>query len=461
MTMQSNEKNVREVTLAEILNARERRAALQKKILSEHDGALISFTMNIAGPIKSTPLIERAFQYGLSKLISSLPRNKIIFECSRSEPQGCESMMSVNLNAETIKNICVDIEQSSRLGRLFDMDVIAKNGEKLERKRERACIVCGKVGRECSAGRLHPVEEIVAVTDKIMTEHFAHIDAERIGELAAECLIREVKTTPKPGLVDLRNNGSHTDMDVNSFIKSAVSLKPYFTECIRIGIENKNHTHAETFKHLREAGIRAEKTMYEVTNGINTHKGLIYSLGVLLCALGRHWKAEQPISDRCVVLSEASALVRESAIADLASANGTTAGEKLFLEYGLQGIRGEVASGFSSVKNYSLPIYEKALIAGISQNDAGVHSLISLISAIDDTNLYHRGGAEGARFAKEYAKRLLEDGFDSKAVEQMDDEFIKRNLSPGGSADLLAITYFLHSLEEMQSQNEAELNLKF
>ena len=80
MTMQINEKNVREVTLTEILKARERRAALQKQILSEYDGALISFTMNIAGPIKNTPLIERAFRYGLSKLISSLPSNKIIFE---------------------------------------------------------------------------------------------------------------------------------------------------------------------------------------------------------------------------------------------------------------------------------------------------------------------------------------------------------------------------------------------
>ena len=451
MTMQSNKKNIREVTLAEILDARERRAELQKKLLSEYGGTLISFTMNIAGPIKNTPLIERAFQNGLSDLISSLPRNKILFECSRSEPQGCESMIAIKLNAELVKDICINIEESSRLGRLFDMDVIAPNGEKLERKRQRACIVCGKAGRECSAGRLHAADEVVAVTEKIMTEHFARIDAESIGDLAAECLIREVKTTPKPGLVDLRNTGSHNDMDVDSFIKSAVSLKPYFTECIRIGIDNKKNTHVETFKHLREAGLRAEKTMYKVTHNVNTHKGAIYSLGVLLCALGRHWTADQPISDRNILLSEASSLVRESTMADLESASGKTAGERLFLEYGLQGIRGEVASGFSSVKDHSLPIYEESLITGLSENDAGVRSLIALISVLDDTNLYHRGGANGARFAKEYAVRLLEDGFDSKAVEQMDDEFIKRNLSPGGSADLLAITYFLHSLKEMKS----------
>lgn len=450
MTMQNNLKKVREVTLAEILDARERRAKLQKKLLFEYRTPLISFTMNIPGPIKNTPLIERAFRCGLSKLLPRLPGDKILFERSMSEPQGCEAFIAVDLNAEEIKNICIDIEESSRLGRLFDMDVIDQTGKKLDRKRERACIVCGKAGRECSAGRLHPVNEIVAVTNKIMTEHFLHFDAERIGKLASECLIREVETTPKPGLVDLRNNGSHTDMDVDTFKKSARALEPYFTECVKIGIENKNNTAPETFNHLREAGLRAEMTMYEATGGVNTHKGVIYSLGALLGAIGRHWTADRPIADRSLILSEAASLVCESVNADFDSANGTTAGEKLFLKYRLKGIRGEVASGFSSVVNYSLPAYEAALADGLLPNDAGVYSLISLIAAIDDTNLYHRGGTEGARFAKEYAARLLENSIDSKSVEKMDDEFIKRNLSPGGSADLLAITYFLHMLENIK-----------
>lgn len=450
MIMQNNGKNVREVSLTEILDAREKRAELQKKLLAEYGAPLISFTMNIAGPIKNTPLIQRAFEYGLALLTSRLPKNKLLFECSLSEPQGCEAFISIDVNAEALKDICIDIEESSRLGRLFDMDVIDPSGKKLERKRERACIVCGKAGRECSAGRLHSVNEIVAVTTEIMTEHFARIDAARIGSLATECLIREVETTPKPGLVDLRNNGSHTDMDVDLFIKSAVSLKPYFFECVRIGIENKSIPHAKVFNRLREAGLRAETTMYEATNGVNTHKGLIYSLGILLGAIGRRWAADQPIADRALILSESASLVRESAITDLASANGTTAGEKLFLEYGLKGIRGEVASGFSSIINHSLPVFEAALMEGLSPNDAGVCSLIRLISAIDDTNLYHRGGAEGARFAKEYAARLLEDRLDTKSVEEMDDELIRRKLSPGGSADLLAITYFLHLLKELK-----------
>lgn len=448
--MQDGVRNMREITLCEILDARERRAALQKRLLSLYHTALISFTMNIAGPIKNTPLIRRAFEYGMSHLTSRLPKSKVLFESSLSEPQGCEAMIVVDLSAEVLKDICVSIEESSCLGRLFDMDVIDSTGKKLERKKERACIVCGKVGRECAAGRLHAVGEIVAVTNTIMTEHFARVDAENMGELATESLIREVETTPKPGLVDLCNNGSHTDMDVSTFRKSARSLNPYFTECVKIGIENKNCSPEQTFNDLREAGLRAETAMYEATNGVNTHKGLIYSLGILLGAIGRHWKADQPIADRALILSEAAALVQESAIADLSSANGATAGELLFLEYGLKGIRGEVASGFSSVVKYSLPVYESALANGLSSNDAGVCSLISLISAIDDTNLYHRGGAEGARFAKEYASQLIKEKFDSKAVAQMDDEFIRRRLSPGGSADLLAITYFLHSLEKLK-----------
>lgn len=448
--MQNTVKNVHEVTLAEILDAREKRAELQKKLLAEYSATLISFTMNIAGPVKNTPVIERAFRHGLYQLLFQIPKEKVLFESSRSEPCGCEAFVSVNLSADTVKEICIGIEESSPLGRLFDMDVIDTDGKKLERKKERGCIVCGKAGRECAVGRLHSVEEIVALTNKIITDYFVDFDARRIGKLASECLISEVETTPKPGLVDLRNNGSHTDMSVDTFRKSAHALTPYFTECVKIGIETKSVSYLEAFSRLRKAGQQAEAEMYKATNGVNTHKGVIYSMGVLLGAVGRQWTVEQPIAKRALILSESSDLVRESIIADLAFANGSTAGERLFLEYGLKGIRGEVASGFSSVVNKSLPIYESALANGLTQNDAGVCSLISLIAEIDDTNLYHRGGADGAEYAKKYAKQLLSDKFNLKSVEEMDSEFIKRKLSPGGSADLLAITYFLHSIEKQK-----------
>ena len=443
--MQKNE--IREVTLADVLDARERRAELQKKLLGEYGSTLISFTMNIAGPVKSTPLIERAFDFGLDELLSRLPKDRIFFKSIKRDFCGCEAMISIDMNSTEAKEICMNIEELSCLGRLFDMDVINSIGKKLDRKIERSCIVCGKSGRECAAGRVHSVSEIVAVNQKIMADHFAKIDAERLGELAAECLIKEVETTPKPGLVDRSNSGSHTDMNVDTFRKSVIAIKPYLTECVRIGIENQTNSVSYTFDLLRRAGLLAERSMYDATGGVNTHKGVIYSMGVLLAAIGRLWQSDNPVAKVEDIMSMVSSLVCVSYVDDLKGASGATAGERLYLERGLKGVRGEVAGGFSSVVKYALPIYEKYLINGSSSNDAGVYALLSLIASIDDTNLYNRGGKEGSDFAKSYAKRILNEKIDLDAVAEMDREFIKRRLSPGGSADLLAITYLLYDIK--------------
>ena len=451
--MDKNISNVREVTLTEVLAARDKRCEMQSRILSEYHSTLLSFTMNIAGPVKNTPLIERAFEYGLSELFARLPSEKILFKEVHSDHCGCFAIIALDLAAEKVKSLCVDIEEVSPIGRLFDMDVLTPSGEKLERKNQRSCIVCGKPGRECSAGRLHPVEEIVSVTNNIIRDHFANIDSKQIGALATRSLILEVETTPKPGLVDLRNNGSHSDMDVGTFRKSASALEIYFTECVNIGIHTKKLAHSEAFNILREAGLQAEKTMYTHTDGVNTHKGLIYSLGVLLGAIGRTWTPERPICEEAVIISEVKALVEESVRADLENAGGTTAGERLFLNHGLTGIRGEVASGFSSVFKHSLPVYKSAMGDGLSSNDAGVLALLSLISSIDDTNIYHRGGLDGAVFAKESASRLLAEFTNMQSVEELDDEFIKRRLSPGGAADLLAITYFFDLIEDLRASD--------
>ena len=119
--------------------------------------------------------------------------------------------------------------------------------------------------------------------------------------------------------------------------------------------------------------------------------------------------------------------------------------EQLYLQYGLLGIRGQVAMGLPSVVNIALPKYRELINAGLSQNDAGAVTLLHLIAQVEDTNLYHRGGAEGAKWASRSACGLLP--LPSIAeIRQLDAQFIEKNLSPGGCADLLAVTYFLHGL---------------
>ncbi len=437
-----------EVTLKEVLAARDARAEKQKELLFRFQCPLISFTMNIAGPIKTSPLIKRAFYEGIRLIKESLPQECCIHHEISTTPTGCEAMFCVKLEAEKLKEICLSIEDATNLGRLFDMDVITESGTKLERKTPRNCLVCGAPGRACAAGRRHSVSVLQAVTNEIIENYFFTLDRERYSALAVTSLIDEVYTTPKPGLVDRRNNGSHSDMNVNTFVTSAKALKPYFAKCFSIGHHTAHLSHSETFSALRKAGIAAEVIMFKATDGVNTHKGAIYSMGTLCAALGRLWQAENPPSQPELICLESAKLVQEAVKVDFEHISTATAGGRLYIKYGLGGIRAEVASGFGSVLQFALPCYTKLLNENFSPNDAGVITLLHLIATVKDTNLYHRGDKEGAEFAEKSAKELLQNNPTPSMhqIQALDDAFIKKNLSPGGCADLLAVTYFLYAL---------------
>ena len=435
-----------EVSLQDILNAREARVRKQQTLLSEHRAPLLCFTMNIAGPVKTSALIERGFRTGLALLDSQFPKEIIHHREVCVLATGCEAVYAPAMPPEEIKDLCMSIEENHPLGRLFDMDVLDVGGRKLERKTQRGCIVCGAPGRGCAASRAHSVDQLQAVTTKILKEYFCDEDARNVANLAVKSLFDEVRTTPKPGLVDMRNNGSHRDMDVALFEASAHALQPYFFKCVQIGQSTQHLSAEELFQQLRTAGQAAEKDMYRATGGINTHKGAIYTLGILCGSIGRLWTAENPIAGCNAILSQCSQIVRTSVEADFAAAEGKTAGERLYLQYGLRGIRGEVADGLPSVENIALPRFRQAIANGFSKNDAGVYALLHLIANVKDTNLYHRGGETGAKWAAQTAQALLAGAPSIAEIEALDDLFISRNLSPGGCADLLAVTYFLIDL---------------
>ena len=437
-----------EVTLQQILDFREQRAKQQKALLARFHCPLICFTMNIAGPVKVSPLILRAFQWGLAQLDSRLDSAKLLYRQAETPMTGCQAFYAVASDASELKQICTAIEEQTPLGRLFDMDVLDCGGNKLERGYPRSCIVCGAPGRACAAGRLHSVEKLQAATGCMISEHFATFDRERIAALAVQSLLEEVKTTPKPGLVDCRNTGSHTDMDADTFIVSANALQPYFEKCVKIGQSTALLPPYETFPALRKAGLEAEKAMYRATKGINTHKGAIYTMGILCGSLGRLWKPEEPIAETGAVLSLCAEMTAQAVKADFAGMTGATAGERLFLQKGLTGIRGQMAAGLPAVVNIGLPVFERCLEKGLSPNDAGAITLVHLIAHVEDTNLYHRGGNAGAAFARNAAQALLPDPTLAQ-IEKLDDAFISRNLSPGGCADLLAASYFLRHLQEI------------
>ncbi len=437
------------VTLTQMLEAREARAFRQFQLNREWQKPLISFSMNIPGPVKISPLISRGFHSGCERLEKLLPAGAIVHQEFTEGITGCEAIYVIDMMAEAIKTITTEIEDTHPLGRLFDMDVLDTQLTKLDRENfgggNRNCIVCGAPGRGCASRRIHSVSALQASVTSILKTYFAQVDAEKIGSLAVNSLIDEVKTTPKPGLVDCCNNGSHRDMDIHTFLVSANALAPYFRQCARIGMDTSHLSPQETFSHLRMAGLAAEKAMFDATGGINTHKGAIFTMGILCGAAGRLWTIDARWQEDAI-FREVSVMTKTAMKQDFHSMTGRTSGEQLYASRGIQGIRGEVSLGLPSVAGIGLPAYRNYRKEGHSQNDAGALTLLHLIAHVEDTCLIHRGGLEGAREAVKKVSELLPAGPGMVQIKELDTWFIQQNLSPGGSADLLAATYFMDYL---------------
>lgn len=413
------------VTVPDMLLARDLRVQKQQEMLNSHHCPLVSFTMNIAGAIKLDPAILRAFREGERMILRELARlNAVILdEAETVAPTGCEKLWAVDFDAQALKRRMCRIEESCALGRLFDIDVIASDGAHLSRPSERACLICGQPVRACARSRAHSAEELYQKAQDVIHHHFREKHVRWIGLQAQRALLYEAVTTPKPGLVDCENSGSHTDMDLFSFMDSAAVLRPYFEDCARIADADA----------LQFAGMQAEDEMFLFARA-NTHQGAIFSLGILCHAAGQ-----------CGENADVETILRKAAEVGQIYLNRMTdhpsAHTDQYRRYGLTGARGEAASGFRSVLEAGLPALERALKAGHSLPEAGLHALLCLMAKVHDANIIRRGGMDAQQWVMEQAQNAsLSD------LRGMNEAFVRRNLSPGGSADLLAVTYFLHFL---------------
>ena len=428
------------VDVMDVLHARDRRAARQQELLAQYGAPLISFTMNIAGPVKRTALIDRGFDLALQRLEQQLRacRAAVLHRELVREDTGCQALYAVDLPARQLKALCVALEEADELGRLLDLDVLDRDGEKLEREQERRCLICGSVGKGCARSRAHSVEELQQRTEEILRRTLDREEHTRIGELACRALLYEACTAPKPGLVDRLGSGSHADMDLFTFMAGAAALQPYFIRCAAIGQETAQQSPRETFAALRSVGRLAEGNMLRATGSVNTHKGAVFLMGLACAARGRLGRE----GSSAAVLKECAAMA-SGVTAELDGA-ADTAGERFYRDHGLRGVRGEAEDGFPSVWQAGLPALEQALAAGKTPEQAGCEALLALMSVCEDTALVHRVGFDGWQKVKLQAVQLLQEGVTQQALEQFDRDMIAHNASPGGSADLLALCWLLH-----------------
>ena len=271
-----------------------------------------------------------------------------------------------------------------------------------------------------------------------------------IAHLATQALQAELDTTPKPGLVDKDNNGAHRDMDYALMQRSIHTLHPYFVQLALLGFADTLPSHTS----IRDIGIEAERAMLAATNGVNTHKGALFSMGLVVVAAAHEERKiaaneEQILKERNGgedVLVSLQTTIKALA-ASFPDTNGTHGSKAKLLSKGTTTIKGALDNareGYEMLFAEWLPFY----IERRKEHDAHTlhKTLLRIMCDLDDTNVIYRTDLATAEEVKQEARALL-DNFSKAALKDMDRHYTTRNISPGGAADMLSLTIFIGSIQ--------------
>lgn len=264
-----------------------------------------------------------------------------------------------------------------------------------------------------------------------------------IGRAATLALYDELALAPKPGLVTLTDNGSHTDMDAATFVRSLFALRSYFPAMAVLGQDGAD------FAALERCGMAAEARMLAATGGVNTHRGAVFMLGLLCAAAGALAGAGQALRAPAV-----RATLQQrwgAALATRALRAPTMPGGMVARRLGLRGASHEAAAGFAALFDTAVPALAAARARGLAPRLARLDTLFHVMAVLDDSNLALRGGLEGLRHAQAAAHGFLSAGGAAQpdalqAAADIGRDFVARRLSPGGTADTVAAACWLERL---------------
>lgn len=313
---------------------------------------------------------------------------------------------------------------------------------------------------------------------------------ERIGWRVRNALLGEVYATPKPGLVDRRDTGAHRDMNYETFLASTEAITPFMVRMFAEGMDatTTGHTPEEVFQAIRGIGLEAERAMYAATDGVNTHKGMIFTMGIVLAAAGILYVSADKTSGQLTVdaiLDRTRQMTARSMAEDfrkMLEHPPKTHGERLFRTYGERGIRGQAMEGFPILRDTAVPWLRRfqnigtdaelqrdiaaraTLRRGLLQDTGSMHAehfenamhvstLIAIMSVLNDTNVFIRSSYEDMCWLQAESSTILgmgamftEEGV--RAIEALNTACIEKNISPGGAADILAVAILLLKLTE-------------
>ena len=274
-----------------------------------------------------------------------------------------------------------------------------------------------------------------------------------IALLAVRSLHAELTLYPKPGLVSPVDNGSHGDMNATTFLRSLFSLRSYFVDVTAAGIAGAG------FSVLAGLGIAAERRMLAATGGVNTHRGAIFCLGLLCAAAGRVATASYATTPLTAQTIRDSLLQHwaPELLLHCQQRLPATHGTQAAIVHGIGGARAQAASGMPAIFETALPVMQRTLQDGRSLECARIDAFFVLLATLEDSNIYHRGGATGAQLVRTQGELFMARGgtadprwrITALAAHRL---LVARRLSPGGAADLLAGTCLVHALTKTPDQ---------
>jgi len=411
-----------------ILEAREKRAKHIEELMKEFKyKTIIILKSNVPGADKNPTKLK--FICNLyDSLIHKEFKLKITTKAKVGSADGNYVYYVVEEEGNIVKEKTILIEEANVLGKLVDIDVyneisITRSDLKCEMRK---CLICDNYSHICARNQTHTQEELFAKIDEITEAYLVN----HILNKTIKCIYCELDLYPKFGLVSSHDNGAHSDMDFQMFVNSTFAIKPYLKEYILYGLKD-----VENPQELKAIGLRAEKAMFKVTNNVNTQKGLVFILGIFLPVISKAIRNNLGQTFIKKEIKKISNQIIGEYYSSLSNKPNKSHGDKIYLEHGIKGIRGEVLNGLDII--FEIPSYRDRPVAYMH-----LEYLVHLMSLLDDTTIIHRTDIETLHEVQTTMSNVVKTGGYTNniaLITKLSNEYIDRNISPGGTADMLVI----------------------
>jgi holo-ACP synthase/triphosphoribosyl-dephospho-CoA synthase len=451
------------------LNAREQRAEFRRTLCGNSIGTL-SFCLNIPGYPKSNSSTKAVFGLLINDLDIFLNSKLLGLDFSKAGNSIDEaghffiiSLKDININIYELKDISEHFENEHPLGRLLDVDVYGRNGVPISSGKRKRCIICeDHAAVECMRENRHKLKDLrklmFSMIDEYVEKYRISVFERRLVEASNKSLHYEFLLSPKPGLVDFYGSGSHNDMNHYTFLNSAAALTIYWKDFAESGSKYKGNP-LNALTEIRRIGISAEKAMFKASRKVNTQKGAIFVFGISIFAAAFIFKNNHKFSIYEVreYIKHICSNIIENELGKTGNRTKTH-GEETYKRYGIlgAGVRWEVQNGFPLIFNSIIPLLEENHSKLLSTNRKDVDkilitALLVIMSQLNDSNILFRNGKDKLKHIKELSAKSLND---IKYYSDLCRYCLKENISPGGSADMLALALFFFFIKHQDQYNE-------